>query len=175
MHRGLALCLLVFCSCSSRMTSWNEGRSQTDLALEEFRLELSDLKHSLDGTKVDLQLMDEKIRGQESSLKSQLTTKSQAKGAELSLQLANLEHKLTELQKNQEKLSAHANQTIATFTKQQDKIRDLEQEIQAQNRRLDEVVKLKGTLSSLSQVLKEKSREESTFFFIVSKIQNQIG
>ncbi len=125
-----------------------------DIALEELRLELSDLKHSLDGTKVDLQLMDEKIRGQESSLKSQLTNKTQAKGAELSLQLANFERKLSEL-------SSHANQTSATFTKLQDRLRDMEQEIQAQNRRLDEVVKLKGTLSSLSQVLKEKSKEES--------------
>lgn len=158
------LVLTLLCSCSSHMTSWNDERSSTDLALEELRLELSDLRHTLGGTKIDLQLMDEKIKGQETLLKSQIGTKVQGKGADLSIQLTSLERKLGDLQKNQERLAQdlkqltlHANQTSTTFTQHQDKFRHLEQEIAAQNRKLEEVVKLKGTLTSLSQVLKERA------------------
>lgn len=149
----LILAALLFSGCSSRMTSWNEGQGQRDVALEELRLELSDLRHTLNGTKVDMQLLEDKIKNQPSS----------KKGGDSS-QLAALEHKIAELQKNQEKLnqdlkqlSSHANQTSATFAK-------LEQEIQAQTKRLEEIVKLKGTLTSISQALKEKNRDESASY-----------
>ncbi|MBI2742297.1 MAG: LysM peptidoglycan-binding domain-containing protein [Chlamydiales bacterium] len=159
MKRLALISCVALSSCSSRMTSWQEERSPADVALEEVRIELSDLRHELSGTRVDLQILDEKIKQQ----------KTPVKGAESSLQLSTLDRKLAELQKSQEKLAqdlrqlgTHANQASTTFAKQQEKLHDLEQEIQAQNRRLDEIVKLKGTLSSLSEVLKEKSREESS-------------
>lgn len=164
-----AIILLLSCGCSSRMTSWQDEKSQTDIALEEMRIELSDLRHELSGTRVDLQIIDEKMKGQDASVKAQLSSKGQAgkKGGEASLELSNLERKVNELQKNQEKLaqdlkqlSTHASQTNSTFTKQQEKLHELEQEVLAHSRRLDEVVKLKGTLSSLSEVLKEKSKSE---------------
>lgn len=156
MHRSIYIGALLLSSCASHLTSWNEDRNRTDLALDEMRVELADLKHSLSSAKVDLQLLDEKLQG-DSSLKSQLSSQLHAKGGELAL----LEKKIADLQRSQEKiaqdlrqLGAHANQTSTALTKMQ-------QEIAQQNKRIEEVVKLKGTLSSLSQMLKERSGSET--------------
>lgn len=153
-----ALLFLLFTGCTSQMTSWNEEKpDKIHLAIEDLRIEMADVKHAINGAKVDLQLLEEKVSSSKAPTKSG------------DVQLAAVERKLAELQKNQEKitadlrqLAAHANQTSTTFVKQQEKMKEIQQEILAQNHRIEEVVKLKGTLSSLSQVLKEKSSGQSS-------------
>jgi len=178
--RCLWVALLFTCGCASHMTSWNEDRSQqTNLALEEMRIELADVKHALNGSKVDLQLLEEKIAS---------SSKPSGKNSgDLSSQLAALDRKVIELQKNQERivsdlkqLATHANQTTSTIAKQQEKWRELQQEISSHEAKLAEIVKLKGTLSSVSQMLKGKSSADGRTYKIKSgdsleKIAKQQG
>ncbi len=159
----LAFSLLILLgSCSSHMSAWRDDGHQSNIALEELRIELADLKHALNGAKVDLQLLDEKLKNPDSA-------KNKTAKNDLSLQLVNIERKVGELQRNQEKifqdlkqLGSHATHSTSALNKQQEKLQEMGQEIAAQNKRLEEVVKIKGTLSSLSQVLKNKSHSESS-------------
>jgi LysM repeat protein len=158
MRRTLVFSLILLSGCGSNMTAWHQDNNRNDLVLEEMRLEIADLKHSLHGAKVDLQLLDEKIKSQDLKASSKTATKN----PELSLQLANLERKVQELQRNQERLTADIKQLGAHTNQASARIREIDQEIAAQNKRLEEVVKLKGTLTSLSQVLKEKSKGDTS-------------
>ncbi|MFI5334984.1 MAG: hypothetical protein ACHQT8_07505, partial [Chlamydiales bacterium] len=71
MHVLWVALLLFITSCTSHMTSWNEDRTrETNLALDELRIELADVKHAINGNKVDLQLLEEKVANTKSSAKN---------------------------------------------------------------------------------------------------------
>lgn len=146
--RYLFLLLLTGCYLN---TSLDESR-QTAFVLDELRLEMADLKHTLKANQVELSLLEEKVDDNN-------------KVKELTAQLSLLEKKLSQLVQVQEKtiadlrnLSSHANQSSAAFAQFQQKLQDYDQEIQGQNRKLAEVNKLKGTLTSISQAISPKAK-----------------
>lgn len=106
------------------------GRTETDAAMDELRLEISDLKHALHTYQVDLRIAEEKIRKQEN------TIKQQPKMIGLEDKILILEKKLVAIEKGYEKLSNHTTQ-IET--------------------KLSEVGKLKDTLISLSKNVKKEA------------------
>lgn len=106
------------------------GRTENDAAMDELRLEISDLKHALHTYQVDLRIAEEKIRRQET------TSKQQPKMIGIEDKLLILEKKVAAIEKGYEKLSNHTNQ-IET--------------------KLSEVGKLKDTLMSLSKNVKKEA------------------
>ncbi len=120
--------LLLLTGCASQFAALQSGNRSQDIALEEVRIELGDIKHSLHAQEVEMRLLEEKV-DQESGAKSH----DQQNG------IALLEKRLAAIERNQEKLSSHANQTTAFLTQYRDHIQEID-------RRLDEALRLKATL-----------------------------
>lgn len=165
------LILIVICltlgSCSSQQLSARKVNHENNVALEELRIEVADVKHALHSTQVELRILEEKVKNNQTSK----TAAKESNQSNLALQLANLEKKFLHLEKIQDKftsdlrqISVHANQSATAFSQYKDKLRELEQDIAAQNKRLDEVVKLKSTLTSISKAIKEKNEDASDSF-----------
>ena len=167
----LGFLFLCFGCTSSKMAFMGHADHETSIALEEMRIELADLKHSQANVKVELQLLEEKLQSQEQSLtaiKNLSGTRPQPKFENLSLQLSALEKKIHQLEKMQEKVSSdlrqlntQANQTTSTLLQYREKIQEGEQAISSHGKRLDEVSKLKSTLSAISQTMKAPSSDAS--------------
>lgn len=158
--------LSLFCFATSSLLAWPSDSRQAERALDELRLEVSDLKYTLNSQRVELQILEEKLGAQEKTTDS---LKKHPALAELSAQLSRLERKISELEKTQEKsvadlkqLSSHASQTSGSLVQYKGKIEELERTLVLQKERLDEVVKLKNTLSSISKAINGKPSEASS-------------
>lgn len=146
-------------SCSPLRSSPNDEKHQLELTLHEVQTNLDDLRHDINCFQTELQILDGRIKYYEntlSSLKQHDLEKQQAKIEQLTAQIQNLEKKWLSLEKNQsgeiveiETLSSHANETTAALAQFKDRIGELENEIHSQNRRFDEVAKLKGHIENL--------------------------
>lgn len=140
--------LLVVCSSFQLISNGSEERKEMQLALEEMRSELADLKHSLHAHQTELNLIDEKMRNQSDSLKG-----SKQKGQADPLLFAPLEKRIAQLEKMQEKISAdlrsfHNQASVAAEALQQ-----VKQQIAQQAERLNEVSKLKDALTALNKTM----------------------
>jgi LysM repeat protein len=154
--KGAILSLLLCCSMHLHA---RQRSSHSDPALDELRLELSDVKHELKSAQVELNLLDEKLRKQD-SIK---TGKSvPAESNQLASQITALDKKISHLEKLLDKVTADL-RTLNTYTTQASaKIETIEQEIIAHEQRLSEVSQLKGTLTSIFKVMNAKSVTESS-------------
>lgn len=142
---------LTLCSCGSQLSSRQNTSYRSDMSIDEMRLELADVKHDLKSTQVELNLLDERVKKQTSSLSSSVKPSSEASAG--NAQVASLERRIADLEKLIERtntdlrnLSSHTNQALA-------KLNTLEQEVSSHEKRLDEVVKLKSTLTSISHAI----------------------
>jgi LysM repeat protein len=132
----------------------------TNPDVDELRIELDDLKHAMNTTQVELGLLDERLKKQDNTLSSVKGQNQARESSSLSLfsaQIAALEKKVSHLEKTLEKaagdlrtLSTSVNQTLF-------KIQNLETDLSTHDKRLDEVVKLKGTLNSISKAIGQRS------------------
>lgn len=154
MHIASSLTLifgLILCGCSSQLNSRQNTSYRSEMSIDEVRLELADVKHDLKSTQVELNLLDELVKKQSSSLAS--AAKQPAIPAVTSSQTAGLETRIAHIEKLLEKttadlrnLTTHTNQALA-------KLQNLEQDVSSHEKRLDEVVKLKSTLTSISHAI----------------------
>lgn len=125
--------LLLLCSCGSYM---QEKSSNTSAALHEIRIELADIKHDLHSHKVELEILEEKaIAAKDPALKEPLHA---------------LERRLTQIEKSQEKLVADLRQIV-------NGLQEAQKALAAHDEKLAEVVKLRSTLSSISQAMKQEA------------------
>lgn len=156
-----AVVFLGFSSCSPLKSSPNDEKHQLELRLHEMQTNLDDVKHGINCFQTELQILDGRIKYYEqtfASLKPHDLEKQQAKLDQLSLQVQALEKKWASCDKIQQKdtqelreISSHAHETTSALSQFRDRIGELEQEILAQNRRFDELAKLKGHIESLSK------------------------
>lgn len=163
---GLTLSLIVT-SCSPLKSSPNDEKHQLELTLHEVQTNLDDLRHDINCFQTELQILDGRIKYYENtlaSLKQNDLEKHQAKIEQITLQIQTLERKWTSLEKIQQgdtkelqELSSHANETTAALSQFKDRIIELEQEIFSQNRRFDELAKLKGNIENLAKGLRGES------------------
>ncbi|MBY0529273.1 MAG: LysM peptidoglycan-binding domain-containing protein [Rhabdochlamydiaceae bacterium] len=144
-HLSLFFICITALSCASQLNA-RQYKPYTDSILDELRLELSDVKHELKSALVDLNILDEKVRKQESP-KTQPHLKTD------SAQLTALEHRLTQLEKLLDKAVADLRFLNSNTNKALQKIQDLENELSQHDQKLDEVNKLKGTLTSISKAI----------------------
>ncbi len=140
---------LVLCSCSSQLSSRQNTSYRSDMSIDEMRLELADVKHELKSTQVELNILDERLKKQ---------TSKQIPDAAPS---SHLEKRISDLEKLLEKTTADLRNLSTHTTQALTKLQALEQEVSSHEKRLDEVVKLKGTLTSISKAIGERPAETS--------------
>lgn len=148
-------------SCSPLRSSPNDEKHQLELTLHEVQTNLDDLRHDINCFQTELQILDGRIKYYENtlaSIKQHDLEKQQTKIDQLSQLVQHLEKKWTSLEKIQQsdtqdlkELASHANETTAALSQFKDRIGELEQEIFSQNRRFDELAKLKGHIETLAK------------------------
>lgn len=118
------------------------------------------MKHALHTYQVELNILDEKLKTQNQSVNSLKTQSKSPLLEQLGQKMALLEKKLSHFEAVQEKIAADLRQLNQNLTKSQDRFVQFEKEIAAQNSRLDEVVKLKSTLNSISKAISPKASSD---------------
>lgn len=145
--------IILLASCSPLKTSPHDERYQLELTLHEVQTNLDELKHEIHCFKTELQIIDGRIKGYENTIAN---IKHQGID-QLSQQIQSLEKKWNTLEKTSSaeskelsSLLSHANETTAALTQFKDRIQELEETIVLQNRKFEDLSKLKGTLESLA-------------------------
>lgn len=160
-------------SCSSLRNSQNHEKQQLELTLHEVRTSLDDLRHDINCFQTEMQILDGRIKYYENALatlKQQDLEKQQAKISQLSQQIQTLEKKWTSMDRLQQggaeelkELLSHANETSAALTQFKNRIQELEGDLVVQNRRFEELAKLKGNIEILTRELKVHTDSYKTY------------
>lgn len=133
---SILMCTLLLVGCTSSLTAL---RGTQDSAINDLRMEIADLKHALHGTEVEVKLLEERMESTEGSL-----TKAGSDDT------AELKRRIAVLEKNLDKFSNFATQTTAALTVYRQQIATIDS-------KLDEISKLRSTLSQLSSGPKTSS------------------
>jgi len=156
--------LALLSGCVSTLSALRGPDRNLEVALNEVRLELADVKHEIHGYQVEIQILEEKIKTLTSSPSGKSPSKEQSSKLDyVSQQVSLLEKKIQLLESTQEKtvsdlhhLTSHANQTSESLLQYKTKIQHIEKDLSEHNSRLNEIRKLASTLSSLSSAIKEE-------------------
>ena len=155
----LALALLGLCSCSQNR---HQSHNEVSEILREIQVELSELKYQMNTHQSELAFIEDKIQESDKALSN---VKKQTQGETsitrgLRNELENLRKQVVSLEKQGEKaasdiklLSKHADQTTTALTQYKKRISSVESGVNDQTKRLDEVKKLRGAITSLSSTL----------------------
>ncbi len=165
--RSILILTLFFSGCSPIKTSLHDEKYQWELTIHEVQTNLDDLRHDTNCVQTELQILEGRVKSFETalfSLKQQEIEKQQGRIEQLSHQLQQLEKKWSSFEKKEganrdgwEQLSSHANETNMALSQFKERMEELEKEIISQNRRLESLVKIKGSLENLSKSLKADS------------------
>lgn len=157
--------LFILTSCSWQ--SPREEKHKLELSLHKIRTDIDDMKHDLNTSDIELHILEGKVIDQEdtiSSMKEMINTSQSGKIDELQKLLSSLNKELALLKKQQgeilgdlKSLSDHATDTNNALTQYKDKIGEMEKAIGFQNKKFEEVSKLKKNLSSLVQSIKNET------------------
>lgn len=158
------VCFTLVTSCSPLRTSPHDEKHQWELKLHEVLTNLDDLKHDINCFQTEIQILDGRIKYYENALsvfKQQDIEKQRTKIEQIATDLHLMEKKWDAFQKSQEttkgdllQLASHANETTAALSQFKSRMQELEQEMLSQNRRFDELAKLKGSIDSLAKSVK---------------------
>lgn len=169
----IPICLFISSGCSPLKSSPKEEKHQLELTLHELQTNLDDVHHDLNCFQTELQILDGRIKYYENaltSLKQQDFEKQQWKIDRLAEQIAALEKKYSSFETSHEtsaqdvqQLTSHANETSAAMIQFKKRLTELEQEIQSQNRRFDEIAKLKNNIEGLAQHLSGEVSNKKTY------------
>ena len=155
--------LSIVAACSPLRTSPNDERHQWELKFHEMQTNLDDLKHDIHCFQTEIQILDGRIKYYENALatlKQQDLEKQTAKLEQLGKDLRQLEKKWTAFEKTQEdtnsgvlRLTSHANETSTALIQFKSRIQELEQQTVSQNRRFEELAKVKNNLETITKSL----------------------
>jgi len=148
-------------SCSPLQTSRHDEKHQWELKFHEVQTNLEDLRHDTNCFQTELQILDGRIKYYENALanlKQQDLEKQQQKINQLLTDLHVLEKKLSFFERTQElskeelhHLTIHANETSAALSQFKNRIQELEQDLVCQNRKFEELAKIKSNLENLTK------------------------
>jgi chromosome segregation ATPase len=151
----------LFSSCSPLRSSPNDEKHQLELTLHEVQTNIDDVRHDINCFQTELQILDGRIKYYENTLahlKQHDLERHQAKLDQLGQQIQALEKKWASFETTQasdtshlRELTSHANETTASLTQFKERIDELEKEILSQNRRFDELARLKGRIENLAK------------------------
>lgn len=155
-----SLTLLGLSSCSPLSTSPHDERHQWELKLHEVQTNLEDLSHDINCFQTEIQILDGRIKYYENalaSLKNQDLEKQEIRIEQLVHQIQILEKKWSSFESMQnkdkkeiEELASQANQTVSALSQFKKRIQELEQKLLSQDRKFEEVSKLKGSLEKIA-------------------------
>lgn len=128
--------------------------------VDELRLELDDLRHSLHTTQVELHLLEEQLLKHNASAAKNDSREANSIGLP-GTQLSSLEKKVSHLEKGLEKACDDLRRLSQSLTQSLTKIQTFESDLAAHDRRLEEVTKLKSTLTSISKAIGGRPSQES--------------
>ncbi len=135
MHRySILMCTLLLVGCTSSYTAL---RGNHDSAINDLRMEIADLKHALHGTEVEVKLLEERMESE--------------KIPAVSNESAELKRKLALLEKNLDKLTGEIRSFTTFSTQTSAALAVYRQQIASIEGKLDEISKLRSTLSQLSK------------------------
>ena len=141
--RCLLMCTLLLVGCTP---SFMALRSNQDSAIEELRMEVADLKHALHAAEVETKILEERLEASEGTT---VPMKSD-EVAELQRNMIALERSIDKINTDIRSLMHFTSQTTTTLSQYRDHILGIDH-------RLDEVSKLRSTLSDLSHKAKSPS------------------
>ena len=169
---------LIASACSPLKSSPNDEKHQLELTLQTLQTNLDDVRHDMNCFQTELQILDGRIKYYENALtglKQQDVENQQSKIDQISQQLQELEKKVNAFEhtyatgtQDVQQLTSHANETTAAMTQFKNRISELEQEIQSQNRRFEEVAKLKGHFEGLTKHLNNSALSEKKSYKVRS-------
>jgi LysM repeat protein len=146
-----------------RNSPHDEGH-QWELKFHQVQTSLDDLKHDINCFQTEIQILDGRIKYYENALanlRQQDIEEQQTKIEKIARDVSALEKKWSAFEKTQDgtkgnvqQLASHANETTAALSQFKSRLQELEQDILSQNRRFDEVAKLKGNLEILAKTFK---------------------
>ncbi len=129
------VCTLLLVGCTSSFTAL---RGTNDSAINDLRMEVADLKHALHGTEVEVKLLEERMEGAEGSIDS-------------ARESTDLNRKIVVLEKNLDKLTSELRALTHFSTQTTAALSSYRQQIGAIDSKLDEIAKLRSTLTELSR------------------------
>lgn len=158
---------LLAASCSPLRSSPNDEKHQLELTLHELRTNLDDQRHDLNCFQTELQILDGRIKYYESALsnlKQQDLEKQQTKLDQFIKDLQALDKKISLFERSQTEgskdllqLTSHANETSAALAQFKQRLIELEQDLQQQNRRFEEIAKVKIPLDHSAKTYRVRS------------------
>lgn len=162
----LLLPLLFLAGCGS-MSSSRGDKHQMELSLHKVRTEVEDIKHELNTYEIEHHVIEGKLIDQEqviASLRQQVAELKSGRLDSFVQELQNLEKKLLQVTKKQDKivadirqLSSHANDTTTALSQYKDKVAQFEKSIHEQTVQLQEISKIKEGISKLAEADQEKT------------------
>jgi LysM repeat protein len=131
------MCTLLLAGCTSSFTAF---RGHQDSTMDDLRMEVADLKHALHATEVEVKILEERVEAAE----GKATTVKIDETADLKKKISALERSIDKINGEIRSLASYTSQTTASLSQYREQILMLD-------RKLDEVAKLRSTLSELSQ------------------------
>ena len=159
------LLLLPLLSLALPLSARPQSGFYANPEVDELRVELDDLKHALHTTQMELGLLEERLKKQDTALagfKGQSAGKQEVSLSLLSSQVSSLEKKVNGLEKTLEKAATDLRTLSTSVSSSLAKIDGLENGLSSHDKRLEEVSKLKGTLTSISKAIGQRSAPEAT-------------
>ena len=132
-----------------------QDRQEQSMALHEMRSELADLRHALNNTQIELQILDEQVK-QGAKKDKPGTSISDSKMQMLEKKIAFLEQEQKKIHTDLKQLSTHSHQINTSLTKSHEQLVKLEQTIDEQTKLLSEIIHLKSLDPSPSNLYKVK-------------------
>lgn len=171
MKKHLILPLMLLAGCASTGPSKSE-QHQIERALHKVRTGVEDIKHDLNTFEIEHNVLEGKLLDQEREIDILKQQINELKSSNLDSFLQNLqkvEKNLQHLSKKQEKiivdirqLSSHANETTTALSQYKDKIGQLEKAIILQNQQINELTKVKESITKLTQIENRKTYRVKT-------------
>lgn len=147
----LLLPIILLTGCGS-ISSSKGAKHQMELSLHKVRTEVEDVKHELNTYEIEHHVIEGKLIDQEqiiASLRQQVAELKSGKLDSFVQELQNLEKKVRQVSKKQDKivadirqLSSHANDTTTALSQYKDKISQFEKTLRGQTLQLQEISKL---------------------------------
>lgn len=140
--------------------------------MHRIRTEVEDLKHDLNTSDIELHILEGKLMDQEETmamLKEQLVDSQKERMGDFEQIIHNFNKKITALEKRQEEilsdlrqLGSHANDTTTALSQYKEKICEMEKTILLQNKKFEEVAKIKKSLESFSSEMVKQDLQSYT-------------
>jgi LysM repeat protein len=173
LSRICCLIALLLSGCGGRFAHFGESTRERDLAFDEMRVEIADLRHALQAHKTDLSLLQERLQEQEA--RTDEASRNRYFSESLSTRLALIEKKVPLLERQHEKFASDLSalkkgygQSGSNFHAIEEKLGLLQAQLDQCSSRLKDIQQLKTTLTQVSKAIGDKESSSSKKYRVKS-------